>query len=376
MKRYYITCPASDMPTLNYFDEKGDIYEAPVHPYDPNGVRFDGLNKTLYGYFDIPGLDLPEELVKERKLVPGIVPVYYTIDEAAARRAKEAISWSDYKSGSKTAEYRLYVDNAAVLAEACKATVDPMYHEQIDKILNTYCYKLAENFNADSRITASCPSVMIAGGSNFPVNKKRKQVSRLDKNMQEYQEIQELLHKMRSVGHGGISSDDPNAVTKLKAKLQKLEEAQETMKKVNAWYRQNKTVIGCPHLSEENAAKLDADMKSRWHAQDKPFQAFELSNNSQEIRRLKDRIGELEKRQSEPAPEGWKFDGGEVVINTEINRLQVLFDEKPDAETRDALKHSGFRWSPKESAWQRQYTRNAVYAAKSLKILAPVEAAS
>ena len=36
---------------------------------------------------------------------------YYTINEAAAKRAKDANSFSDYKQGSATAEYRHYVDS-------------------------------------------------------------------------------------------------------------------------------------------------------------------------------------------------------------------------------------------------------------------------
>ena len=48
------------------------------------------------------------------------------------------------------------------------------------------------------------------------------------------------------------------------------------------------------------------------------------------------------------------------------NRLQILFDGKPDEETRAALKSNGFRWSPKNQAWQRQLTRNAEYAARQV----------
>ena len=59
-----------------------------------------------------------------------------------------------------------------------------------------------------------------------------------------------------------------------------------------------------------------------------------------------------------------KFDGGEIVRNAEENRLQILFDEIPDADTRDALKSNGFRWSPRNKAWQRQLTQNAEYAAR------------
>ena len=51
---------------------------------------------------------------------------------------------------------------------------------------------------------------------------------------------------------------------------------------------------------------------------------------------------------------GWEFPGGEAVANTDNNRLQLLFDEKPSAEQRTMLKQYGFHWSPSEQAWQWQ----------------------
>lgn len=46
--------------------------------------------------------------------------------------------------------------------------------------------------------------------------------------------------------------------------------------------------------------------------------------------------------------------------NLELNRLQLIFDGKPDQATIDRLKKTGFKWSPKNTAWQRQLTPNAV----------------
>lgn len=67
---------------------------------------------------------------------------------------------------------------------------------------------------------------------------------------------------------------------------------------------------------------------------------------------------------SRHSPPKHQIDGGEIVRNLEADRLQILFDEKPDEETRAALKSNGFRWSPRYSAWQRQLTPNAEQAAR------------
>ena len=320
--------------------------------------------------------ELPEETapVQEKEAQPeqaAPAAPYYTINEAAAKRAKDMNSFSDYKQGSATAEYRHYVDEAVQLAERQKQRVDPMYHEKIDSLLDTYARKLAANMNKGYEIDARVPSILIAGGSNFPTRKKEKQNAARDSNYREWQDIQGLLDKIRSTGMGGISADDPQAVQKLEKKLESLEKSQETMKAVNAYYRKHKTLDGCPHLPPEELEKLKADMASSWHLEDKPFATWALSNNSAEIRRVKDRIKSLS-QQKEIGFAGWEFDGGKVEANTEANRLQIFFEDKPDEATREALKSNGFRWSPKAGAWQRQLTSNAYYAADYVKAIAPL----
>ena len=156
--------------------------------------------------------------------------------------------------------YRAEVDAAEQLAEEQKQKVDPMYHEKIDRLLDTYARKLAENRNNRYRIDARVPSILVAGGSNFPTRKKEKQNAARDRNMEEWREIQQLLDKIRGVGTGGISADDPDAVRKLKEKLERLKQEQEYMKAVKAYYRKHKTLDGCPNLSWEQIEKLKASM--------------------------------------------------------------------------------------------------------------------
>ena len=63
-------------------------------------------------------------------------------------------------------------------------------------------------------------------------------------------------------------------------------------------------------------------------------------------------------------------------MNREDNRLQVFFDGKPDEATRTELKISGFRWAPSVGAWQRQLTKNAIYAAGRMEFLRPEDGQS
>lgn len=357
MYRYYITTaemPAElELPTM-----------ALAHRYGQNGASFQG--RTFYGYREFTEA-LPDETVKAMGLIPGPSPVYHDIDEATARTAHNMMSFNSYREMSQTWTYRLEVDRASFLASSLKGKIDPMYHEKIDRLLASFSRRLAENMNAESRIGCMCPSVMISGAGNFPVRKKQRQVAAMEKNEAEYREIMGLLEKMRSVGTGGISSDDPNALEKLKEKVGRLKKHQELMKSANAAIRLKDTEEGDRRLCElgytqEEIKKLrEPDYIGRVG-----YPPFELSNNNANIKRLEERIKELEKRQTEEAPQGWTFEGGEVVINTDLNRVQIFFTEKPDEEKRSELRHRAFKWAPSQGAWQRQYTRNALYDAKAV----------
>lgn len=294
-------------------------------------------------------------------------PKYYPIDETTARRAHDMMSMSDYKEGSTTAEYRRMVDAAAELAERQKQRTDTMYHEKIDRLLDAYARRLADNMNKASRIGTMCPSVLISGAANFPTRKKERQNAADRANMKEFQEIQKLLDKIKAVGTGGISTDDPNALDKLRAKVAALQKHQELMKAANMAVRMKDTAKGDAKLSELGYSQDEIkQLREPDYCGRVGYPAYELSSNNANIRRLQKRVEELEKRQSEPAPEGWTFEGGEVVINTELKRLQIVLEDRPDDDMRRALKSHGFRWAPSQGAWQRQLTNNAIYAAKAV----------
>ena len=301
------------------------------------------------------------------------MPKYYEISETAAKRAKDANSYSDYVPGSATAEYRAMVDHAYALGEQQKSRVDPMYHDKIDSLLDRYARKLADNLNESHAIDARVPSILITGGGNFPVRKKEKQNAARDRNMGEYMEIKGLLAKIKSVGKGGISADDALAVEKLEAKLAGLEESQELMKSVNAYFRKNKTLDGCPGLSAEVAGQLKASMARDWRKNPVPFSSYALTSNNANIHRVRQRIDDLKNRSDFV---GWSFPGGEAKINEAENRLQLLFEDKPPEEQRQSLKREGFKWAPSQGAWQRQLNQNAICAAARLDFLRPEDGKS
>ena len=123
---------------------------------------------------------------------------YYEINEKAAAEARQFWSFFDYKHGSKTVEYRAQVDK-------CYSIVDKLpdnLKEKGEAMADRYARRLAEWYNKQFNIEMMCPSVMISGGSNFPVKKKEKQNAAQDRHYKLYDEIQAIPEKIESLLKG------------------------------------------------------------------------------------------------------------------------------------------------------------------------------
>lgn len=294
--------------------------------------------------------------------------MYYPIDETTARRANDMNSMRDYRPGSATAEYRAAVDKAAALVEQRKQKVSPFYHDKLDGLLERYSRRLAAYYNDYYRNEAACPSILISGGSNFPVRKKEKQNSRRETLMHEYNEIQGILDKIKSVGTGPIDPTDPHAREMWVDRLQRLQSTLDRGKAMNAHFRKHKTMKGFPDMDDETAAEMDEAISRAPAFAQTPFPDFELASLRGKIKRAQENLSKLDSLEQHKDDDAntLEFDGGKIFLNMEANRLQILFDEIPSEETRSALKSHGFKWSRKNEAWQRQLTRNAIYDAKQI----------
>lgn len=195
----------------------------------------------------------------------------------------------------------------------------------------------------------------------------RRDLERIDNGMRRaseaHGEAAELRRRAEAVGTGGISSDDPEAVMKLQAKLADLERQQAWMKQVNsAWrkagrpapndeagWKKADDLLGVP---SETLGALRLEAAKRWHYSPCPFPRYALTNIGADVRRVRARIESLKQAASAVSSE---VDHGvcRVVENAEANRIQILFAGKPEAAVRETLKRHGFRWSPQEGAWQR-----------------------
>lgn len=164
------------------------------------------------------------------------------------------------------------------------------------------------------------------------------------------------------VGKGGISSDDPDAIPKLKEELARLEQYHERLKATSKAIRSKnprEALAGLGFRPEQVANLLEPNYLGR----PRGVEPWMLSNNAANIRRIRKRVEELEARANKPALPERRVGDVRVVDNAELNRLQLFFPDKPAPEVRAKLKSYGFRWSPTTGAWQAFRSNRATWAA-------------
>ena len=198
-------------------------------------------------------------------------------------------------------------------------------------------------------------------------NYRAKSGAMCDKGIKELEKADYYEKRAEAVGTGGVSSDDPEAVKKLKAKLENLEKSQEMMKTINKILKEK--------LSDEEKAEK---IKGLYPVTDVQIQGFmtpdymgrigfpnySLTNNNANIRSTKKRIESLLKKQEVTEPNSAAGDGWQMKEDLEENRICFIFPGKPSEEIRSILKGRGFKWSPSRGAWVRMLNANGQYAAK------------
>jgi hypothetical protein len=88
-------------------------------------------------------------------------------------------------------------------------------------------------------------------------------------------------------------------------------------------------------------------------------------NLSGNIKTIQDRIKHLERIATVEDTEK-EVKGILIVQDTADNRIRIKFSGKPAQAVIDDLKHSGYRWSPMNKAWQRMISLNGMRRAEEL----------
>jgi hypothetical protein len=212
---------------------------------------------------------------------------------------------------------------------------------------------------------------MITGGANFPVRRHEKANQSEHNKYTAFREWRtKALNAITRPESTDIVKGTTGAADKMRAKLAKLEESQNNMKTANKILRNKKLsdvekidfIVDTTTLNKDTAIQL---LEPR-HMCAFGYARFSLTNNSAKIRNLQKDINAEEAREHEytEGNKEYTIAGVNICENVEQNRIQILFEDKPDEETRKKLKQNAFRWSPRNTAWQRQLTLNGIRAVK------------
>lgn len=201
--------------------------------------------------------------------------------------------------------------------------------------------------------------------------------ARFTKGMEALKEASELERRASAAARNtAISSDDPQAITKLREKLAKITAFRELAKKVNAIIRSAERKGGA--WQDVARPKLIALGLSEGIANDymKPdfagrlgIPGYKLQLENANGKRIEARIKVLEAEAARAPAEEVEVNG--VRMEEGDNRIRLVFPDKPSEKVRDLLKARGFRWSPRANAWQRQLTEAGRYAAKDILRVLP-----
>ena len=296
------------------------------------------------------------------------------INPETAKRAFYNVSFRPEKRGEQAVGHynEIVLRIADAVIDQCKTPEQQaIAQETFDKLYTRFKRLFEDWLSAQGR----CLSSVITGPANFPVRRAEKANTSEHNKMQRVLWFGDNIEKMvtkqlrKLVTPQQAQADD---IAKLERNIKADTKRQAFMKAANKAYR---AYIKKPEDAEKifhgfTAAEQEVikDWQPQYRYERAPFAPYQMQNNLANIKRMQERLAQLKAKQEKAETVGTKshdFGGFRVVENYEEDRLQLFFDGKPEAEVRDALKAHGYRWSPRNAAWQRKLTNNAIYSFKN-----------
>lgn len=291
------------------------------------------------------------------------------INRELAERAHSGTSWTpDIRRDQEIAAF--IGDIESMHNELIKTAKNESEMDIIDAEMITFQERYAQKYNDKLSAQSRCISSMIAGPSNFPTRRAEKANASYEKRFEELMDFRKravaAIHK-RIRAHRIDEAGGESEI--MKDKIADAEKMQMLMKGCNKIIRSKKLsdeekttkMISEFGLSEQTIKEIMApDYMTRVG-----FAPYQMSNNNANIRRMGERLKELQAKEATPTSE-IEFNGGSIIDNAEEDRVQIDFDEKPGDAMRTKLKGSGWRWAPSVGMWQRKRTPAAMTSAKQI----------
>lgn len=321
---------------------------------------------------------------------PELSPFIDDLPSETAARAFRNVSFSPEQRGleiqveyaGRITEQKTRITSEIEKAQARNAEIVPNWSEQLEGWFETYRQRMKGLYLGYLVTMSSCASAMITGPARFPVERQRKRNASADN---KYAAIaayathapNRFLKRVMPFGNGiAITSNAPNAIDLIVAKLNERIKLQETMKAANKivgkTYKKGSSA-GVTSEMRDHCAQQLADAlgitSEKALAMLKPidysekiiaYWPYQLSNNNKEILRLEQRKEDVKRlQQSSPGIEQ-VLDNGIEIRKSYDGRIEIHFGYKPDPDVRDFLSKRAFKFSRfRGNAWIRRLSVNA-----------------
>ena len=274
-----------------------------------------------------------------------------------ARRAHYATSHvPDERAEQMVGEYSAELESDLVIVRENDGD-EQRYMENYRKHLSAW-------LTARSR----CMSTLVTGSANFNTRRAEKANASERKRSDEFRQWRERALKAIARNGRRMERAATSEVEEMTKKIAGAEAAHEHMKRANTILRKHRknpeaaipVLVAELGMSEKQAGnRVAPDVLG-----DVGYARYMLTNNNANIRRMKERLAELERKEAASGQEtkSLAFSGGEVELDFQDDRIRILYPGKPDAATIANLKRHGFRWKPTVKGWQRQLTIAAIHA--------------
>jgi hypothetical protein len=278
--------------------------------------------------------------------------------EQAAKNAYSGISFNPERRGTQIVnDY----------GEELNADIEELKKENInDDIIAEYVERYKKFFSSYLSAKSRTFSVMITGAGNFPVRRHEKANRSEQRHYEIFREWRQRAKKS-IVRKAAPKKTYSSELERYKAELESMKKMHELMKEGNKRIKQAKA------KGEDISQYLKDTFNIAPHMIDWTLKfGFGLTNNNANMKRVEERIKELEKKEqmrNEQPEKEHIYKWGKIVLNYELDRIQVFFETRPTNEELYKYKQLGlnsFNWSPSNAAWQRKITNNAIYQTKRM----------
>lgn len=309
------------------------------------------------------------------------------LNEDILRMAHSGTSFDPERRAKMEVEY-FKAEVQSVYDELKEYATTPEQKKQLNEEMVKFQKKYAEKYNDILATRGRMLSPMITGPANFPVSRNKKTIS-------SYENKVHAKDKFRDKVVGGIKrrwrkeniesaggervilerdlKDARNEHNRMieanKITRKKIPDSEKITLLKDLGFTDKDIADSIPKTVAKKGGKFDKEKIStggfEWAKGTISDIKFNVAGSKADIKRMEGRLWVIDKRKATPTGSN-KFSGGEIVDNNEADRVQILFDDKPDDTMRGKLKGEGWRWSPRNSAWQRKRTDAAMRSAKRI----------